>query len=178
MRRKWRIQKDHRGWIKVHLAVDTRRKEILAISITDEKTGDDTGFKDLLNQCKENISDAKIKKVLADGAYDRRSIFNYLRRHGIKSGIKMRKDAKTDSNKSPYRISCIKRRDEIGYNGWKKEVGYTKRWSCESLFSSVKRMLGESVRATSKSGSLLEAYRKMTYYNALNNYGRGKISGI
>ena len=46
------------------------------------------------------------------------------------------------------------------------------------LCSSVKRMLGESVRATSKSGSLLEAYRKMTYYNALNNYGRGKISGI
>ena len=175
---KWKVNKEQRGWIKIHLAVDTRRKELVGIEVTDEKIGDDSKFKDLVNQSRKNMGDAKVKKVLADGAYDRRKIFNYLRKNRIKAGINMRKDARSDSKKSPYRTACVGRREQIGHDAWKREVGYTKRWIIECMFSSVKRMFGESVKAKTNSGSLREAYRKFVFYNALNNYGRGKISGI
>lgn len=178
LRYKWRIHKEHRGWVKIHMAVDTRRKEILAVNITDEKIGDDTGFIDLMDQCYDNIGQSKIKKVLADGAYDRVKIYHYLYLNGIKSGIKMRKDAVTEFKGSHYRVECVSNRNKIGHSAWKKEVDYGERWSSEAVFSSVKRMLGEAVRSKSKEGSLRDAYRKCVYYNALNNYGRGKISCI
>jgi len=37
MREKWKI---HRGWIKVHLAVDVKTKEVVAIEVTDERASD------------------------------------------------------------------------------------------------------------------------------------------
>ena len=37
MREKWKV---HRGWIKVHLAVDVKTKEIVAIEVTDERVSD------------------------------------------------------------------------------------------------------------------------------------------
>lgn len=37
MREKWKV---HRGWIKAHLAVDVKTKEIVAIEVTDERASD------------------------------------------------------------------------------------------------------------------------------------------
>jgi len=37
MREKWKV---HRGWIKVHLAVDVKTKEIVAIEVIDERASD------------------------------------------------------------------------------------------------------------------------------------------
>ncbi len=38
MRHRWRMR---RGYLKIHIAVDVKRKEILALEVTDEKTGDE-----------------------------------------------------------------------------------------------------------------------------------------
>ena len=179
IRHKWKRKgHNHKGWVKIHMAVDTRRKEILALDITDEHIGDDSAFSGLMDQCYDNIGESKIKKVLADGAYDRVKIYHYLYLNRIKSGIKMRKDAVPEFKGSHYRVECVSNRNKIGHSAWKEQVGYSKRWASEAVFSSVKRMLGEAVRSKSKQGSLREAYRKFVFYNILNNYGRGKISGI
>ncbi len=151
---------------------------INTLDITDEHIGDDTAFSSLMDQCYDNTGESKIKKVLADGAYDRVKIYQYLYLNGIKSGIKMRKDAVTEFKGSHYRVECVSNRNKIGHSAWKNEVGYGKRWSSEAVFSSVKRMLGEAVQSKSKEGSLRDAYRKYVYYNVMNNYGRGRISGI
>ncbi len=179
IRHKWkRAGYNEKGWIKVHMAVDIVNKEILALDITDEKVGDDSRFRELMEQCKNNIGDAKIERVLADGAYDKRKVFNYLMSRGIRSGVRMRKDANFTINKSLYRTNCIYRRFLIGEEKWKEEVGYSMRWASETCFSSVKRMFGEWIRAKSKSGGLIEAYRKFVFYNMVNNYGKGEIPRV
>ena len=44
----------------------------------------------------------------------------------------------------------------MGYERWRDEKGYGIRWRIESLFSAVKRTFGESVRATSIFGQVVE----------------------
>jgi hypothetical protein len=46
---------------------------------------------------------------------------------------------------------------KLSYNRWREEKGYGFRWRIESLFSAVKRTFGESVRATSFLGQMVEA---------------------
>lgn len=178
MRKKWRGNLKHRGWIKVHIAVDVDKNELVGVEVTDHRTNDDKMFKKLMKQCKENLPGVKIKKVLADGAYDRKFIFNYLKYHNIESGIKMRKDATAMREGYSYRSKCVWHRNKIGHDAWKRETGYTKRWNVEAVFSSVKRMFRESVRAKTPLTAMTDSYRKMVFYNALFNYGRGRITGI
>ena len=51
IRHKWKVRK---GWIKVHIAVDVKTKEVVSIEITDESVGD-----------------GKMLSSLADGSYDK-----------------------------------------------------------------------------------------------------------
>lgn len=46
-------------------------------------------------------------------------------------------------------------------------AGYGMRWKVEALFSSIKRIFGESVRATSPEGMLREVRVKMNCYTML-----------
>lgn len=178
MKRKWKKEFKHKGWIKVHLAVDIHQKELISVEVSDHRTNDDKMFKKLMSQCQENLPGVRITKVLADGAYDRKFIFNYLKYHKIQSGIKMRKDATALREGLTYRAKCVWHRNTIGYDAWSREVGYSKRWNAESVFSSVKRMFRESVRAKTPISAMRESYRKMVFYNALFNYGSGRITGI
>jgi transposase, IS4 family len=52
----------------------------------------------------------------------------------------------------------------LGYDRWREEKGYGVRWRVESLFSAVKRTFGESVRATSFAGQVVEAKLKFWAY--------------
>lgn len=49
------------------MAVDVKGRKLLALKITDERTGDSEEFVSLV---KEVGSRGKVKKVLADGGYD------------------------------------------------------------------------------------------------------------
>lgn len=146
-----------RGWIKVHAAVDTESKELISLEITDEKTGDSEVFEDL-------VEDVDLKDCLADGAYDTEEIFEILEERGVDPppGIKLRKNAKTGL--SP-RGKAAKEFHKLGYEKWKKEHDYGKRWSVEGFFSAVKRCFGETVRAASPEGMVREVKRKFALYN-------------
>ncbi len=66
MREKWKV---HRGWIKIHLAVDVKTKEIAAIEVIDERVSDGSRFNSLIDQAEETLSGRKIEKVLGDGSF-------------------------------------------------------------------------------------------------------------
>ena len=66
MRHKWKVR---RGWIKVHIAVDVKTKKLLALEITDERTGDGHVLPSLMQQSQNNWP-GEVKRVLGDGAYD------------------------------------------------------------------------------------------------------------
>ena len=48
MGKKWRVK---RGFVKLHVMVDTQTMKIVALSVTDESVGDVTEFRPLLGQC-------------------------------------------------------------------------------------------------------------------------------
>ena len=77
--------------------------------------------------------------------------------------------------------SDVYKRQELGYERWREERGYGVRWRVESLFSAVKRAFGESVRATSFAGQVVEAKLKFWAYAwmvHLANYVVGRAPGI
>lgn len=165
MREKWKIR---RGWIKVHAMIDVKTSEILGLEVTEESMKDDLMFESLIDQTTKHCNEISVQQVLGDGAYDRNHIFNYLEKHDMCSGIKTRTNASRLSHGSAFRAESVRERDDLGgYRNWADNVGYGMRWKVEGLFSSVKRICGESVRASSKEGMLREAMMKFNCYNLL-----------
>ncbi len=92
--------------------------------------------------------------------------FSYLKKKGVsKPGVKTRKNAvaSDDSDRSESTLEMKK----LGYNSWKKVHGYGRRWSVESVISAIKRIFGETVRATSPEGMIKEARRMVASYSIL-----------
>jgi len=55
----------------------------------------------------------------------------------------------------------------MGYDSWKKIHQYGMRWASESFFSAIKRIFGETVRANSPEGMIMEVARRIAFYNIL-----------
>jgi len=93
-------------------------------------------FKTLRNEIKN------VDVLLADSAYDFRENFNMIAEHGIRPLSRVRKNSISLSKGAPARRKAvIEQRDE----DWSKKSGYTKRWLVESIFSSLKRLFGETL---------------------------------
>ncbi len=108
----------------------------------------------------------KIKDALMDGGYDKKSVFTYLKKKGIsKPGVKTRKNAV--ANEDSDRSESVLEMKKLGYDSWKKVYGYGRRWSAESVISAIKRIFGETVRATSPEGMIKEAARRVSFYSIL-----------
>jgi hypothetical protein len=160
IRHKWKIR---RGYLKIHIAVDVKRKKILALEVTDEKVGDERMLQPLVEDASRK---GKIAKAIGDGAYDTRSNFHYLAEKGIEPIIKVRKNASSRAG------GCILRKlvaqeylrdPEV----WKRSHGYGQRWMAETVFSSFKRTFGEYVSAKTMRNMANELILKASLYNLL-----------
>ena len=163
MRHKWKVRK---GWIKVHIAVDVTTKRLLALYVTDERTGDGQMLPSLIEQAQRHTN-GHVTHALGDGAYDSKATFNYLDGQDIKPVIKTRKDASTRARGSPARAAAVRERRQLGYDGWRDKYRYGQRWMAESYFSGVKRMFGETVRAHSQEAMFQEVMTKFILYDTL-----------
>ena len=74
-----------RGWIKLHVAVDPKTQEFIAIEVTDDKVADSSVFPRLIEK-----SPKTVKTVLAEGTYDRSSCCKYLFDKDLESCIPSR----------------------------------------------------------------------------------------
>jgi len=166
MREKWKVR---RGWIKVHTMIDVETNQILGLEVTDESVQDDRMFVPLLDQVQQHCGEEHpIHRMLADGAYDRNELFNALEQRKILAGIKTRADAATRSTGSAYRAECVRERIRVGGSRmWSWITTYGMRWKAEGAFSSIKRIFGEGVRATSREGMFREIRMKVNAYNML-----------
>jgi transposase len=84
----------------------------------------------------------RIDGVLADGAYDSRSNFDFLHEHEIEAVVLMRKNANA---KRCGETVVIKERYFLGDEYWCFVHDYGRRWAIEGAFSAIKRTLGESL---------------------------------
>ena len=168
IRKKWKV---HRGWLKVHIVVDASKDKagahkVLAVEVTDERTGDSQVFDALLDATKKNVGDPKrIKKALLDGAYDSKKIFNRLEKEGIDPVIRVRKSSSVRARGSPKRAEVVREVKTLGYKAWAKKKGYGYRWISESIFSAVKRMYGEVIRAKKWPRMVKEVMFRFLIYN-------------
>jgi hypothetical protein len=155
--KKWRVQ---RGFIKVHIAVDTKTKQILAIEVTREDVGDGRMFSRLV---KGSANVANVKKVIGDGAYDSKVNFRLASDMDIEPLLRVRKNASFKAD------GCVPRKfavvEQLGNDGWRKERGYGYRWMAESAFSCLKRVFGEYICAVKWPNIVKELLLKASIYN-------------
>jgi IS5 family transposase len=158
MRHKWHVRK---GYLKIHVAVDIKKKRILSLEITSEEVHDGKMLKNLVDNASENN---RVKGVLADGMYDSNNNFRYLSKNHIKPGIKTRSNSKVKSTNCHTRNMSVLRQ-QTNLKRWKHSVSYGHRWMTETAFSSIKRMFGEHVTARKFSNMVKEIFLKAALYN-------------
>lgn len=150
--------KRRKGYIKLHIAVDVKKRKVLSVKVTDERKHDSTQMLPLI----EGMN--SIKKVIADGAYDSREIFNRLSKRGIEPVIRIRNNSLAKSRGSMARKKAV-----VAYKNdaekWKKDNSYGQRWQSESAFSSIKRRFGEFVRCIKLPSIEKELLLKCFVYN-------------
>ena len=101
MTEKWGTR---RGFIKLHVGVDTRTKKIYAVVITDDKCGDSPQFEELVEQAfanaekSPNVGTSADAGIAAGGAYDTKNIRSYCNEHGINPLIPVRIDFAGNAN--------------------------------------------------------------------------------
>jgi DDE family transposase len=166
MDEKWNTQ-NKKGYLKIHVAVDIKTKEILALEVTDEKVHDGKILKKLVNHVMDNSTQpngAKIKSILADGAYDSNNNFRYLEKKKIIPAIKVRKNSVVSIRNNRLRNNEV-RLQKKDLLKWKNKRKYGQRWMAELAFSSIKRMFGEYTLATKLQNMVKEMMIKVSLYN-------------
>jgi hypothetical protein len=162
LRDKWFVKK--KGYLKIHVAVNVRTKEILALEVTDEKVHDGKMMCRLVDRMLKQNNAVNIKTVLEDGAYDSNESFKYLQEKKIQPGIKVRENSIISSKNNKVRNREVKLQTDDLLK-WKKKREYGKRWIAETAFSSIKRTYGEYVCATKFQNMVKEMIMKVYLYN-------------
>ena len=158
MRAKWRRR---RGFLKIHIAVDVRTRQIVAMEVTDERTGDGRMLVPLVTQARRRCN---VVRVLGDGAYDSRLNFSFLAAKGVEAGIRVRRNSSRRARGCHARGRVVE--EQLGDpEAWKERVGYCRRWMAETAFSVFKRVFGEHVAARSFPNMVREMLLKASLYN-------------
>ncbi|HSF50779.1 MAG TPA: IS5 family transposase [Nitrososphaeraceae archaeon] len=160
VRHKWNIK---RGYLKIHLAVDIKKKRIISLQVTSEQVHDGKVLPVLIDDI--TIMQNKIvDSVIADGSYDNNKNFQYLSFRGINPAIKVRKNSRCRKTNHYLRNKTVKmQKDDL--DKWKDSVSYGSRWIVESVFSCIKRMFGEYVTAFRFENMIKEIILKASLYN-------------
>jgi len=161
IRHKWKVK---RGYLKIHIAVDIKRKRILSLDVTSEQVHDGKVLPVLIEDI--TIKQNKIvNTVIADGSYDNNNNFQFLSFNGIKpTAIKVRKNSRCRKTNHYLRNKTVKMQKN-NLQQWKVSVDYGQRWIIETVFSCIKRMFGEYVTAIRFENMIKEIMLKASLYN-------------
>ncbi len=159
MRHKWHVR---RGYLKIHVAVDIRKKKVVSMEVTSEEVHDGKVLKKLVKGASENND---VSRVLADGAYDSKENFRCLDDMGIEPAIKVKKNSSGKSHGCyPRKLVVLQQLSD--FDRWKASVSYGHRWMAETVFSAMKkRMFGEYVTARKYQNMVKEMFLKASLYN-------------
>ena len=132
-----------RKWIKLHVGIDERAQEVIALEVTTENVADCKAGKAVIQKLPKSM-----KLLKADTGYDTRNIRNLTRERGAKSLIPPRRNAvKKGEDEDRDNAICEMRgfgSDRIGRSLWGKITGYSYRTLVESCFSRFKRLFSGS----------------------------------
>ena len=165
-------------WRKLHLGVDPEDGEIQAVLLTENNVSDDQAVAHLLGQIEQEII-----KFAADGAYDKRKVYDAVNEHSPNADILIppRKNAriwkhgntKSERLKRDENLRSIRKH---GRKEWKKQSGYHARSLSETAMFRLKTIFGDDLSArlleTQKTQALVRcaALNRMTHLGMPQSY--------
>ncbi|MEK6854328.1 MAG: IS5 family transposase, partial [Nanoarchaeota archaeon] len=163
-----------KGFLKIHVAVDVRTKELVSVEVTRENVGDNPMLEPLLIQTVQNTG-KKIKRLLADGGYDSYQNFEMCKESGIEPVIRIDDNAVTAPppqdfihRNRPEPVRTTHAREQLSdREKWKKNKKYGLRWIVETFFSVLKRRFGTYTSARKYKNMQHELCFKAQLYNQL-----------
>lgn len=167
---------ERKKFIKVIVSADPFKKDILKVEVSLEGEGNsepDTAEKHM----NELIGEGNIiNKFFGDGSYDKHNLFDFCDQHRINPVIKIGKGANPEAEGSWRRSVEVKKYKKLGYKKWAEQNEYGRRWTgTEGIFSAVKKIYSERVRAHKISNMCLEAKRKFWAYQIIKRYAEEKM---
>ena len=157
------MESKKRGYLKIHIAVDIKKKRILSLDVTSEQVHDGKILPELVDDI--TIKQNKVvETAIMDGAYDSNNNFQFLSFKGIQPAIKVRKNAKYRKTNHYLRNKNVQSQ-KTNLEQWKNSVDYGQRWIVETVFSCIKRMFGEYVTAIRFENMIKEMILKASLYN-------------
>lgn len=167
---------NRKKFIKVVISADPYDKDLLKVEVSVEGEGDSeptTAEKHMEELIKEGY---KIKEFFGDGSFDKNELFDFCDKHLIDPIIKIRENADPEAEGSWKRGIEVKKYKKLGYKRWAKKKKYGRRWTgTEGIFSAVKKIYSERVRARKVENMCLEAERKFWTYQCIKRYAEKKL---
>lgn len=164
-------------FIKVVITTEPYDKDLFKVEVSLEGEGDsepDTAQKHMSELINKGY---KIKEFFGDGSFDKNELFDFCDQYAIDTKIKIRENANPEETESWKRKVEAKKYLKMGYKKWAKEKKYGRRWTgTEGIFSAVKKIYGERVKAHRIDNMCLEAKRKFWAYQLVKRYAEDKMA--
>jgi hypothetical protein len=173
----WKVRQHgvskRRTWRKLHLGADPEDGEIQAVILTENSVSDDAAVEVLLEQIEQEID-----KFAADGAYDKRKVYDRLNAHSpdVKILIPPRKNAriwkhgntKAERLKRDENLRSIRKH---GRKGWKKNSGYHVRSLSETAMFRLKTIFGDELSTRLLDTQTTQALIRCAALNRMTHLG-------
>jgi hypothetical protein len=173
----WKVRKHgyskRRTWRKLHLGADPKNGEIQAVLLTENSISDDATVQELLEQIEQELL-----ACAADGAYDKRKVYDALNEHspGVEILIPPRKNARIwqhgNSKAEPLkRDENLRYIREHGRQQWKKDSKYHMRSLAETAMFRLKTFFGDELSARLLETQTTQALIRCLVLNRMTHLG-------
>jgi len=169
-------ERNRRSWRKLHLVVDAKSAEILTAKVTTHDTRDSTPVPQLLAPVNREFA-----SVMADGAYDRASVYDAIDNHvlhkshsGTKIVIPPGRNARLGEDHgvvNDQRDKNIRHIARVGRRKWQKESKYNQRSLVETAMSRFKNEFGDGLRSRTMQTQVTEVRIACTILNTMTRLG-------
>ena len=162
-----------RTWRKLHIGANPDDGEIQAVLLTENGVSDDQAVEGLLEQIEQTILD-----FAADGAYDKRRVYDILNAHSPEVNILIppRKNAriwqhgnsKTERLKRDQNLRAIRK---LGRREWKEQSGYHVRSLAETIMFRLKTIFGNELSTRLMETQTTQALIRCIALNQMTHLG-------
>lgn len=173
----WKVRQHgvskRRTWRKLHIGANPEDGEIQAVILTENSVSDDAAVAVLLKQIKQEINE-----FAADGAYDKRKVYDGLNAHSpnVKILIPPRKNAriwkhgntKAERLKRDENLRSIRKH---GRKAWKENSGYHVRSLSETAMFRLKTIFGDELSARLLETQTTQALVRCAALNKMTHLG-------
>jgi hypothetical protein len=173
----WKVRQHgvskRRTWLKLHVGANPEDSEIQAVLLTDNSVSDDEAVEALLAQIEQEIDE-----FAADGAYDKRKVYDGLNAHSPEVNILIppRKNARIWQHGNT-KAERLKRDENLrfirkhGRKNWKEKSGYHVRSLAETTIFRLKTIFGDKLSARLMETQTTQAFIRCAALNQMTHLG-------